>query len=939
MPQALPLLVYAGTAYAAGTALATAASIVTSIAVGAYEAKRARQRARDAYNASLKDRLVAVPTTDAARSRAYGRVRNADGIIFKGSWGPKKEHYVIVMAVAGHEIDGIESIYFADDHIADADLAAPDANGWQVVLKPPYLKNSVNTSVAVCNVSGGSGSVALPSPPVGPVYAAISINQGSELGYQDYQVTPSVSGNVITISGAPIDGAWTISYQAQSDAAKARVRKFLGGPGQDLSQYLAAKFPDQIKAGVHRGEGIAGVIVEFDFDQDIYPSGVPGVSCVFRGAKVYDPRTGLTRWTENPALIARDWALYAYGGRAQSSELDDPSFIAAANYCDIMHAFAVDNGIGGTIVVNDPLYRCGIVCKTDADPWQNFGAIVDSMAGRYGWAGGKLRVRAGGYTTPVMTITESFLRGAELTVTGDSLVQASGGGASISVVPAPPRTELVNVMRPTISDAGANYAPNTIKEVRATTYIALDGEEYAREVEYPGIAYPFHAQHVAGVRMREARNGLTAILPCNMQAYPLELFDTVYVDLPRFGWEGKTFEVVGWRWSLTGGITLTLKETAASIYDPDALFSSTDLTPNTSLPDPFDVPTPTGITLASGDDQLLRQADGTVLTRVLVTWLPTTSESVRDGGAILIKYGRATAPESEWTTVEVPGDATRAYVTGVQDGAFYLFKLQARSARQIRGRPSAPILHRVIGKTTPPKDVSLFTVVEMPGMGRSYYWDYPQPPADLDGFLLRYVAGSSPVPWEEMIPLFEATRLQRTVSAAVPLDGEWTFAIKAFDTSGNQSVNAKYITAVFDQSTFGFPVLTQDCGALIWPGTRSGCMISEYFLSDMGSLTWDSLPATWDEWEALGWNGPSSSPIQYQHTTSDLGSIQTVRLRAGSVAAGTTTIEYQSSTDGSTYTSWDVIPNSSFSARYIRVRWSVAGTAPVLYRATYTVYA
>ena len=50
------------------------------------------------------------------------------------------------------------------------------------------------------------------------------------------------------------------------------------------------------------------------------------------GLKLYDPRTGLTVYSNNPALIVRD-LLTRYGGRT-SAQIDDASFIAAANACD-----------------------------------------------------------------------------------------------------------------------------------------------------------------------------------------------------------------------------------------------------------------------------------------------------------------------------------------------------------------------------------------------------------------------------------------------------------------------------------------------------------------------------------------------------------------------------------------------------------------------------
>lgn len=81
----------------------------------------------------------------------------------------------------------------------------------------------------------------------------------------------------------------------------------------------------------HRGIGIAfiGSSFEFDIDGKAWPSGTPPtVTCIVRGKKVYDPRTGLTQWSDNSALCIMD-ALKTLG-----DEVDEDSFKVAADYCD-----------------------------------------------------------------------------------------------------------------------------------------------------------------------------------------------------------------------------------------------------------------------------------------------------------------------------------------------------------------------------------------------------------------------------------------------------------------------------------------------------------------------------------------------------------------------------------------------------------------------------
>ena len=86
--------------------------------------------------------------------------------------------------------------------------------------------------------------------------------------------------------------------------------------------------------------------------------------------------------------------------------------------------------------------------------------------------------------------------------------------------------------------------------------------------------------------MREAREALTAKLPCNMRALQLELFDVVTVTLPTFGWVAKEFEVLGWGFSIYAGVMLTLRETSAAIFDPGTGFATLDVAANTLLPKP-----------------------------------------------------------------------------------------------------------------------------------------------------------------------------------------------------------------------------------------------------------------------------------------------------------------------------------------------------------------
>lgn len=697
-----PIIIAAAAAYVGAISLTAFVVITASYVVGQYQAGRARAKARDAYNASLKDRLVSTTTVDGFRSRVYGRVRNVDGILFKATRGDKSQYYTLVVALAGHECDAIETVYFNDTPLA------LDSNGY--VLTAPWGGTTVASGgrlffgQGTVNLTGGNGSATMPDIPIA---ATVKVSIDGNLASSSYV---SVSGSTVTVTGFDgYTGTATVNYQwnqtASAASSKARVRKYLGTPGQDLSTVLAPLFPGLITSGRHRFAGICCLLVDLEYDQDAFPSGVPQISAVIRGAKVTDRRTGVTAWSQNPAVIADDWARYSQGGGAQDSELVASSFIAAANACDVSHAFSSTNADGTVTSTTRPMYTCNIVCRTDANPSDTLSAIVESMAGGWAWTGGQLRVRAGAYSAPVATLTESWC----------------GGQGDIDIIANAARNDLINVYVPTIANEAQAYVAAPVPRVAADAYISLDGGELPRDINLEGVTDADHAQHICGVLLRDQRQGLTGTIPCNLSAYPIEVFDTIALDLPRFGFSGKTVMVTGWQFSQTGGVILTWKETDASIFDPDAGFTRSDAAPNTQLANPFYVPTLSLNTPLSGTAQLLKQADGTIVSRILVSWSAVQDAGVLNGGTIEIRYGLATLPSSQWQVVTVPGTDTRVYLDGVQDGAIYVISARCRN-KLVTGDWSTLLAHKVVGKTAAPTTPSGFAFADAPG-GSMLTWN------------------------------------------------------------------------------------------------------------------------------------------------------------------------------------------------------------------------
>jgi len=665
--------------------LGSAVFLVASYAVGQYQAAKARKAAKEAYNNSLTDRLVMESTVSQARSRCYGRVRNVDGILFKATHGDKKQYYTLVIALVGHEIDGVEQVYFGDTPVA------LDPYGW--VLTTPW--NGSTTSTGSVSIPAGATTATLPDvPDAGSVSVVAHTPDG------DVIIAAGADIDDIDFGGGMIGFARTVIYQSTNSTSKARVRVYNGSESQDLSTELAADLPDLITAGDQRFAGIACMRVDLTYDQDAFTAGVPNpISATFRAARVYDPRTGLTQWTENPALIARDWSLYAHGGACEADDIIEQDLITAANACDVRHVFSSVDDEGITVNTERALYACGIVCSTEANPSDTLAAICESMAGEYAWVGGQLSIRAGVYSAPVGTITADWL----------------SDKGSIEMVKDAARSDLVNVITPTISNAADAYVAGPIPRIPAAAYIADDGEEYPAELTYEGVTDADHAAHIAGVSMRDARSARTYKLPVNLLGLQCKMFETWTVNIPEVGLANVPMRIVAWSLNFEQAyVWLTLKETSATIFDPAATFERDNPLKNNSLPNVYDVPDLGALTLDSGTNQLLRQADGTIVSRLLVQWPAVQDEAVRNGGSIELRYGPFGTSPANWQTIEAPGTDTQIHILGVQDGKVYAVSGRARN-KLVAGAWSKLALEVITGKTAIPVDVQGFALAVIPG--------------------------------------------------------------------------------------------------------------------------------------------------------------------------------------------------------------------------------
>jgi hypothetical protein len=793
MPQAIAYAlaaVFTTASAAVITFAAYAITLVGTLALSSYQKRKGERAARAQFDAAQVDRLANVPGTVAQRELVLGRVRKGGHVFYRTSVGQYKELFIMLIAVASHEIDGIEQVYFNDVPV--------DIDGAGRVTTAPY--GAASTASTSETLSGASTALSN-TPNEGSVKVTREFFGG--IGVTEVEGF-TVSGNVVTITDELRPGLiYKAYYQYPSFNSFANVRWHLGEPGQTADGGLTVQLPG-VWTWDHRAQGIAYLVCQFAYSDTAFPSGIPNVTVRMRGAKIYDPRDGVTRFTENPALMMRHVITHPqFGKRTSMTAAEDARIIAAANACGT----PIDYGAGFLL----PMFRGASVIPFGAAPRDALDDLSQAMGGEWAYAAGEYFVRAGVYQVPVMNLTDADL----------AVVQRGNDGAvtqnGITISPHRARNELFNTVAIRIWDEAANYVETPITPFRADALVAADGAELSQEVTMPAVFYAAQAFHIAGIMLRDSRDPLTVTLPFKMRAYPLELFDAVTLTLARFGWVAKEFRILGRTFSPDGLVQLTLKETTAAIYAYGAGFVPGGYAPNTGLPKPWDIKPPKLLAIFSGEGELIVQSDGTIVNGVRVTWSPILDQSILSGGSVELQY--QVLPSGPWVSVQVPGTATEAKFTGVDDLAMIVVRLRTRNSLAVSDW-SAQQLHQVIGKTEPPPDIENLSI-----SGSVLSWTMPRRVPDLAGFVFRFQYGNN-LDWNSAAQLHNGLITESPYDLITRPGGVVTIMGKAQDTSGNQSLATANIVMNLGDPPIANILEQWDFEAMGWPIDPDGGLLA-----------------------------------------------------------------------------------------------------------------
>ena len=583
---------------------------------------------------------------------------------------------------------------------------------------------------------------------------------------------------VLTGSG---DGYATGKYAASGSYTGSLIHKHLGSTTQTVDTVLSDDMGGVSGVGGswdsdHRLRGIAYIYCKLTFSNEIFVGGIPNISCVVKGKKVYNPSTLATAYSANPALCLRDYLTDAdLGMGMDASEIDDASVIAAAAVCDGQ----VEIKPVTSPATYENRYECNGQAVTSSTPDSIIGQILSAMGGTIAYSGGQVVVYAAAYRSPTVTLDETNM----------------AGGFTVSTRLS--ARDRVNAVKGTFISSENQWAAADFPQITSATYLADDdGIYHWRDVILPFTTSSSAAQRIARINLRQAREEIIFTAKFNLTAMQLRAGDTVNLTNANLGFSSKVFEVIAWSLSSQGTpptpvIELQLRETASTVYDWDVTDEvAVESAPNTTLPNPFSIDPPTNLTLTADGTTQFIQADGSVMPRIKVAWSAPTEQFVTSGGKTVIEYKQGTATTYlTWATVD--GDQTLDFISSdVRIGTSYNVRLYAQSFFNTSST------YTDVSSITPAKDTTAPSVPTglsaVVGTGRavSLDWNDNTEPDFSEYGIYRF---TSPVT-ASAVKIAEV-RASRFVDTDVDIGTTYYYWLNAYDSVENVSTFAPFVQA------------------------------------------------------------------------------------------------------------------------------------------------
>ena len=566
---------------------------------------------------------------------------------------------------------------------------------------------------------------------------------------------------------------WTSSGGFQDDwGTYVTIDRKTGTDGQAAST-------DLVNANVlwtsnHKLSGIAYVAFRLEWDTDKFPQGVPNITAVIRGKKVYDPRSNVYAYSDNPALCLRDYMIdQKYGLGEVVANIDSTSLNAAANLCEEQ----VTLDAGGT----QDRYRCNGVIETGNQIRANIEQLLASMGGMLTYSGGKYFIDGAEYKTPTLTFTEADVISDIQTQTKQS------------------RRGIYNGVKGIFVSEEKNYKVLDYPPQISSTYATEDGDPIYLDMALPFVTNNTQAQRLAKIALLKSRQQVVINMTVNLKGLQVKIGDTINVTNDRLNYSSKVFQVIDYSLAIADGgalaVNLACIETAAAIYDwttsdEEDFLSGGEL-------DLYDGRTVANVTNLAMTEIGLLGPDGGVSSSVQLSWTPVTDAFVE---LYKIRYNKYGTTDYFYASTREP----RIFISGLEIGSNYDFRVQAENLIGVSSTGTTLANQTLDGDTSAP---AVPTSLATTGGIRAITATWTNP-SDIDLKQIEvHVVASNTTPADSATPeaVINGDEYVYPTGSASPVTKY--FFLRAVDYSGNKSA---YTSGVAGTS---LQVTSEDVGA------------------------------------------------------------------------------------------------------------------------------
>ena len=441
-----------------------------------------------------------------------------------------------------------------------------------------------------------------------------------------YMVMAMAEGEVEDIHSIEIDGVSIDDDKFIESGLGANFiyEKFLGGDDQTASDLIidgvaystAAEVPPEVAIYLanqpnnepwnenHKLQGVAYLAMKMLWDPNAY-SGVPDITAIVKGKKVYDPRypSAAKAWSSNPALCIRDYLTNTrYGKGIPESAINDTMFSQAANDYD---AFTVTPYEGADDIT---LFEVNTVVDTEVEIIKNLNDMLMACRGFLPYVDGKYGIRVDQATNHVMEV------GSDQIIDGISIVGTKKedrfNQVKVNFFNKDKQYKEDTAVYPDVDD------PTDVNNLYQQLLAEDGGEPLVDDIKIDGINNYYTAREMAKLFLLRSRLGTAIGFRATSELMELEVGDTFLITQSTPEWTNKKFQVQEISLNFDGTVNIQAIEYSESIYTYNEASEETPFV-STKLPDPNKIAPVTDLSASAGTEI---SADGKTISFIDLSW-------------------------------------------------------------------------------------------------------------------------------------------------------------------------------------------------------------------------------------------------------------------------------------------------------------------------------